>query len=103
MKVMAIIDLVPGADLAKVRALLSDELRASWRLYASDVLREAYATASPSRVVFVLEAASADDARARLEEMPLVRAKLLSIEIVELRPFANWAMLFSQSPGESTS
>lgn len=95
MKILAIIDVVPGADLGLVRQHLDDELRASWRLLSDDVLREAHATATPSRVVFVLETADVPEAQRRFSEMPLVTRGLLAVELIELRPFTNWSRLFA--------
>ena len=96
MKILALIDVAPDADLQKLRAGLTDEVRGSWELYTTGILREAYATATPTRVVFVLEAASFDDARGQLARMPLVIAGLMHIELIELRPFANWSLLFEK-------
>jgi hypothetical protein len=56
MKVLAIVDLSATADRAEVFRRLNEELRESWRLFSEDVIREAYATGDPTRVVFVLEA-----------------------------------------------
>jgi hypothetical protein len=95
MKVLAIIDVAHGAPLEKVRATLRDELRGSWKLFEQGVLREAYATGSPARVVFVLEVDDAEGALAHLQTLPLVSAGLLHVELVELRPFANWSLLFA--------
>jgi hypothetical protein len=94
MKILALIDIARGADMHQVRSNLEQELRESWRLYADGTLREAYATATPTRVVFVLEARDVDDARARFAPMPLVAAGLVTIEFEELRPFINWSALF---------
>ena len=96
MKILALIDLTPGADLQKLRAGLADELRGSWELYTTGTLREVYATAVPTRVVFVLEAPGVDDARAQLARLPLVSAGLMQIELIELKPFANWSLLFEK-------
>ncbi len=96
MKLLALIDVVPGADMGQVRARLEEELQGSWALYKSGVLREVYATPTPTRVVFVLEAASEEDARRHLEPMPLVVAGLFRIELIELRPFTNWSLLFRE-------
>jgi hypothetical protein len=94
MKILAVIALAPGAAMERVRAELVDELRASWSLYTSGVLREAYATDSPARVVFMLEAASVPEATELIAAMPLVAAGCLRFELTELRPFANWSRLF---------
>jgi len=94
MKLLAIVDLAEGAPLERVRAELASELKASWALFAADVLREAYATASPTRVVFVLEARDAAAAEGSLRTLPLIAAGLFRVELIELRPFVNWSMLF---------
>jgi len=96
MKILAILDVLPGAPMESVRAKLPNELKGSWALFASGVLREAYATARPTRVVFVLEAEDAAHAEEHLRKLPLVAAGHLNFEIVELRPFVNWSMLFAQ-------
>ena len=59
------------------------------------MLREAYATAAPTRVVFVLEAEDAAHADNLLRELPLIAAGVFSVELVELRPFVNWSRLFA--------
>jgi hypothetical protein len=96
MKILAILDVLPGASMESVRAKLANELKGSWALFASGVLREAYATATPTRVVFVLESEDAAHAEEHLRKLPLVAAGHLNFELVELRPFVNWSMLFAQ-------
>ncbi|MGD0678462.1 MAG: dimeric alpha+beta barrel [Polyangiaceae bacterium] len=96
MKVLALIDVARGADIGMVRARIEEELRASWELYKTGVLREVYATATPTRVVFVLEAGSVAEAHSHLSEMPLVKAGLLAIELIELKAFTNWSLLFKE-------
>ena len=96
MKILALIDVMPGTKLEDLRAELPRELRGSWDLFSQGVLREAYATAVPTRVVFVLEAEDVAHARKTLETLPLIGKKMLGAELVELRPFVNWSLLFSQ-------
>ncbi|THD42093.1 MAG: dimeric alpha+beta barrel [Bradyrhizobium sp.] len=96
MKFIAIIDVVPGAPLENVKADLPNEVRESWKLFAAGALREAYATDAPTRVVFVLESADAASAATDLGKLPLIRAGLLAYELIELRPFANWSLLFAR-------
>jgi hypothetical protein len=96
MKILAIIDIAAGADITKIRAELPRELAGSWALFSSGVLREAYATATPTRVVFVLEAEDVARAEAQLQTLPLIAAGLLHFELVELRPFVNWSALFAR-------
>jgi hypothetical protein len=95
MKLLAIIDVVPDANMDRIRSELLTEVKAAWSLFGKGVLREAYATDAPTRVVFVLEAADAREAHERLRALPLIAAGLLRPEVVELRPFVNWSMLFT--------
>jgi len=96
MKVLAIIDVAHGAPVESVRAELATELRGSWMLFETGILREAYATTSPTRVVFVLEADDSATALEHLHKLPLVAAGHLHVELVELRPFVNWSVLFAR-------
>jgi hypothetical protein len=96
MRVLVILTLMPEAELGTLRAELADELRGSWALYASGILREVYATEDPKRVVFVIEADDAAAARRQLAPLPLVAAGMFKIECIELRPFTNWSRLFAQ-------
>jgi hypothetical protein len=96
MKVLAMLTLMPQAHLATVRAELANELKGSWALYASGVLREVYATENPTRVVFVMEADDAAAAKRQLAALPLVAAGMFEVQCLELRPFVNWSMLFAQ-------
>jgi len=96
MKVLAVLTLLPEAALETVRAELVNELKGSWALYASGVLREVYATGDPRRVVFVMEADDAAAAGRQLSPLPLVAAGMFNVECLELRPFVNWSMLFAQ-------
>jgi hypothetical protein len=95
MKILALIEVATGTPIEAIRAEITNELKESWDLFASGVLREAYATAAPGRVVFVLEADDIAHAQEYLHRLPLVAAGLLHHELIELHPFVNWAMLFA--------
>lgn len=95
MKVLAILTLMPEARLETVRAELAEELKGSWALYSAGVLREVYATEDPKRVVFIMEGADAAATKQTLGALPLVAAGIFRMELVELRPFVNWSMLFA--------
>jgi len=94
MKILALITVAPDVGMDAIGNSLIDELMASWDLYRSDVLREAYATQAPGRIAFVLEAQDAAQAGQILGQLPLVAAGCFAIDITELRPFGNWSRLF---------
>jgi hypothetical protein len=97
MKWLAIVDVAEGAPISEIRAGLAEELRGSWSLFLAGILREAYATETPTRVVFMLEAASEAEASGHLDALPLVKAGHLTYQIIALRPFANWSLLFEKA------
>ncbi len=86
---------MPEVPLETVRAELAEELKASWALYSSGVLRQVYATENPQRVVFIVEAADAAAAKQVLTRLPMIAAGMFRMELMELRPFVNWSMLFA--------
>jgi hypothetical protein len=94
LKLLAMIDLKPGSRMETVRSELANEIKGCWELYLSGVLREVYATAIPTRVIFVLETDDVAAAQRHFAKLPFVVEGLLHIEWVELRPFANWSKLF---------
>jgi len=98
MKILALVSLKKGIPMEQVRPELQAELQGSWRLYLSGVLREAYLTETATAVVFVLEAADQGSAAVQLQKLPLVAKGLFDLQLHELRPFANWAML-PMAPG----
>lgn len=69
------------------------ELRVLWRMYADGLVREVYSPAGPGAVL-VLEAASPQAAVSALAELPLVAHQLIEFEVVELRPFSAFEVLF---------
>ncbi len=94
MQILANITVAPDAVLDSIRARLVDELKASWALYKSGHLRQAYATQAPTRVVFMLEAQDLAQAAQILGELPLVADGCFTVDLTELRPFGNWSRLF---------
>ena len=65
------------------------ELKACLGLLAADVMREAYATASPTRVKFVPDTQDKAQVEHSLATLPPVTAGLFRFELIEVKPFAN--------------
>lgn len=96
MQILAIIDFAVEAGAGPSADELASELQESWKLLAAGVLRQAYATAQRSRVIFLLEARNVEDGREELMKLPLVARGMFRLELIELRPFTNWSLLFAQ-------
>jgi hypothetical protein len=95
MKLLAIMRAPDGADVRPAIARHArGELEALWRLYRDGVVREMYSPGAPGAVL-ILEAASAAQASATLSELPLLSEGIMTLEMIELRPFSAIEMLFS--------
>ncbi len=75
----------------------------AWGLFSENIIREAYATDDPARVIFILEVDTLAAAERRLSALPLVANGSFTVQLSELRPFANWQMLFSAGWNVSAS
>ncbi len=56
-------------------------------MYAEDFIREIYSRQDGMGAILVLEAASEEDVKSRLSELPLAKAGLLSFEIYPVAPY----------------
>lgn len=60
-------------------------------LYAEGFLRQIWHRADVSGACMLIEADSAEEVREKLRTLPLVRAGMLEVTIVPLRPYAGFA------------
>lgn len=94
MKVLAVLRPRDGSDVrTAVAARAGGELHALWQLYREGTVREMYSPASFGAVL-VLETTSLASARSTLEKLPLVADEVMRLELIELRPFVAFEMLF---------
>lgn len=94
MKILVLWKVKDGADIDAIKALLVEEERFASRTYLADELREHYASDFPTPAISVLEMESVEAAKARFAELSLFKAGFLEARYHELRPFANWEVLF---------
>lgn len=87
----------PGASLEKYQPHLLDEVRYSWQLYKSGVVRDIYFRQDRPGVAIIAECDSVEAARQALRGFPLAQAGLIDWEIIPLGPFKNWELLFAPS------
>lgn len=96
MKLLAIMRPTADSDVReRVMTRARSELDVLWSLYREELVREMYSPGGPGSVL-ILEAASIEQARERLGELPLLRDQIMTLELVELHPFAALQMLFTQ-------
>ena len=94
MKILVIWRVKDDTDLSKIEAMLLEEERFAWRSYLSDELREHYESDMPTPAISIIEAESLNAAKERFQDLPILKAGLMTAEYFPLRPFKNWEVLF---------
>lgn len=94
MKILCLWNVKQDADLSKVGELLVEEERFAWQMFASNELREHYASEMPTPAISIVEIESIEAAKQRFADLPINKAGLLAPQYFELRPFMNWEVLF---------
>ena len=96
MKILAIEHDTPAAT----PEAFTDELKQAealnvWELYQSDTLREIYFRADQSAAVLMLECSTLEEAHDIVNSLPLVRAGLITFELIPLRAYPGFSRLFA--------
>ncbi len=100
MKLLALERDMPGATDGEFAPHLQAEALAIWRLMQAGVIREAYFRTDRHAAVLVLECMDVDDAQTTLNTLPLVRAELITFEIIPLTAYSGFARLFTPGINE---
>lgn len=75
-----------GVTFQQVMAVIPDEIRATVKLYFDGKIREWYSRGDGKGVVFLIDATTADEARAMVESLPLGKAQLMNTEYIPVGP-----------------
>ncbi len=94
MKILVLWRVKEDADFSKIEAMLLEEERFAWRSYLLDELREHYESDMPTPAISIIEAESLNAAKERFQDLPILKAGLMTAEYFPLRPFKNWEVLF---------
>ncbi len=96
MKLIAMEREVAKASASAFQPYLKAEAVRVWELYQSGVVRELYFRADQHTAVLGLECEDESAAREILDSLPLVRAGLITFEIIPLVPYSGFARLFER-------
>ena len=84
----------PGVERAQVSGIVSDEVRATLRLYLDGKIREWFARSDGNGVILIMDAKkNVAEAQALVESLPLARAHLVDLQGTELSPLTPLARL----------
>ena len=96
MKILAIEKETPGLTAEDFKPHAKAEAARVWELYQAGIVRELYFRQDRSEAVLVLECADIDEANRMLNSLPLVKAGLITFEVIPLGPYPGFARLFAQ-------
>lgn len=94
MKILALEHELPAATSEAFQRFAADEARKVWELHQAGLIRELYFRAEESSAVLVLECVTLEEASRILAELPFVREKLITFELIPLRAYPGFARLF---------
>jgi peptidyl-tRNA hydrolase len=75
-----------GVTFEQVMAVIPAESRATMNLYLDGKIREWYSRGDGKGVVFLVDAKTADEARALMETLPLAKEQLMDTEYIPVGP-----------------
>jgi len=94
MKILAMEKDIPGVRVGQYNENLENEARRVWELYQDGVIRELYFRQDKSDAVLILECANLDEADNVLKDLPLVKAGLITFDLIPLIPYPGFSRLF---------
>lgn len=95
MKIIAIERELPATAPTDFTPHLGAEAAHLWKLYQSGVVREFYFRADRHEAVLILECSSLEEAEEILNSLPLVQEKLITFDLIPLKPYSGFARLFT--------
>jgi len=95
MKILAIEKEAPGVTGEDFEPHLRAEAARAWELYQAGIFREMYFRQDRPEAVLILECADVHEADQVLNTMPLVKAGLITFEVIPLVPYPGFARLFT--------
>lgn len=86
-----------GVTAERAVPLIGAEASAVWGHYAVGLVRSVHYRADMRGAVLMLEAGDPAEVERAVAELPMVKAGLLSAEVVPLKPYTGYEALFAKS------
>ncbi len=94
MKILALEKELPNLQADAFQPHLKAEAMRVWELYQAGVFRELYFRQDHHEAVLMLECTDEAEARNILDSLPLVKAGLITFEIIPLIAYSGFSRLF---------
>jgi hypothetical protein len=75
-----------GVTAQQIMVVIPEEIQATVRLYLDGKIRQWYSRGDGKGVIFLVDAKTADEARALMETLPLAKAGLMDHEYIPVGP-----------------
>jgi hypothetical protein len=95
MECIAIYRTRPETPFEQVAAMVPDESRHNFELYAKGIFRRSWWFADGSGAIAIMEVADLDEAKREAGNFPMVHAGLLDLEVIALQPYLGTGTLFT--------
>jgi hypothetical protein len=87
-----------GVTAQQIMAVIPSEIRATVNLYLDGKIREWYSRGDGKGVIFLVDAKTADEARAIMETLPLAKEQLMDHEYIPVGPLMPLRALIGPDP-----
>jgi muconolactone delta-isomerase len=94
MKILALEKETKQTQQNKFDPYLQDEAAKVYELYLSGIIRELYFHEMEHTAILILECSDANEAQKVLSELPLVKAGLITFDLIPLVPYSGFSRLF---------
>ncbi|WP_217644078.1 hypothetical protein [Granulicella pectinivorans] len=102
-RILAILTIKPGVQRSEFAKLMPDEVKATVRLYLEGKISEWYARGDGKGVVFLMDCATVDEAKALTAELPLDKAGYAEFTFMPLGPLTPLHWLLGDAPGQAAA
>jgi hypothetical protein len=96
MQILAISKLKEGVTLDKIGQHGADEVKHTLEAYLDGKIRNFWFQVNRPGVVFILESTDENEARCVMEELPLVVAGLMNVDLIPLQPLKSLGTLIGR-------
>jgi hypothetical protein len=85
-EVLVILTRKPGVTREQITAVMPSEIRETVKLYLDGKIHQWYSRGDGNGVIFLIDARTADEARAVMDTLPLSKAQLVDHEYIPVGP-----------------
>jgi peptidyl-tRNA hydrolase len=101
--VLTILTVKPGVQMGDLAKVMPDEVRETVRLYLNGKIEQWYAMTEGRGVVFILNCATAQEAQAMMESLPLGKAQYADFKFTPLGPLTPLRYLLGPATQDPTA